>query len=1734
MKKRFVAALLSACLALTPCAGSYVPAQGAQQDAVQTDRKQSTLEVEVVSTQPFVYKGDVTVEIIDAAGKTDQKQPAVAKGGSAVARFETSPGDYTVRIRAEKFADYTQQIRTEAGWIHKIKVGSSKVRTGGALPGWLRLGDVDGDGDIDEQDAEMMLAAIRSGNNAAACDLNGDGKTDLADLSCLVQSKEDLQESAVEKLWAVNSSAVTADSGTRLADASGFAAMFQEEGSVKLQNADASEISKERPIAFTIALADANAAQTPMLGGMIVQAPEQTDGQNAVSQIADGTVTIAYQDADGTEKTRQLSLNTKDSASLAAFSLRENKPKVYTEADGSLVLDFGGQIAVKRVSVCITGTTKKERKLVDIAKVTFVNDMEDHIPAPALDIPSILSVTPGSKKLTLTWSAQKNITGYEAYISGPVKNQSQAESQIIAVSDTSCEISSINQKNLVNYKEYTLKVRSVNGDWKSPWSEAKTAKPLPQAIPAPPDNVKASGGYRSITVSWKDMDDSDGYMVYYKEKDAAEYEPAVKGFVQKKDGTGRLHGTGYTINGLKEHASYLVYVISWNAYGWSGRSLVSEAATRSEAAPVLPAYRLLNTSNGAGAVSAHIVDAVIGGSGASMVNSPLDTKKNSGLGLVDNDYASYWSKTDWEDGVQYPAATKGMTITLDQEYKMNYFTFAAADQKAGFDAVRVEYWNQTDAQTAKIVGARLLEKYDANDNPYYIVKLDRTIRADKVKMSIGRSYVRAEMKVGEIRFYQYDSLEDDIMALYVDDMHTTLRNDVTMDTIQKLQNRLQTPDTESGEKHPLYQELALEIQTAKEILTTGPAAAMEVHPQITAKKDSHLGFGGLNAWQPLGRSAYAGETLLVYVGHPVKRTGDAADLQLVFTQHHAESSALARTIHLQVGRNMITVPQISDKEAERGGQLYAAYTGNNDSDRYAVRISGGSEIPVLDIYGKTGDARTQAIRAYIKQLETHVASLETTHQNVHTGTKHANASYDAKNCILNATDILMEQMLYSLPASQVLSGTGNAKSTEEKVTQLDQSLQAMDKMMTLFYQHKGLSNAAGAEKGNNAPAGAHLNIRYMRMFAGAFMYAAGNHIGIEWGSATLAGAANSWNSFGWGIAHEIGHNINQGAYAVAEVTNNYFAQLMKKIADGTTRFSYDNVYKKVTSGTVGRASNVMTQLAMYWQLYLAYGNEKDDGRIYTDYEQQFANLFFARVDTYARNPKMAPQGGVTLNAGTDQNLMRLSCAAAEKNVLEFFRRWGMEPDAETIAYAEKFETETKAIYYVNDTIRDYRIDQKEKEKETTVLDKDVVTASVKAASDAVTVTIQTQADPAFIAGYEISRSMITNGKKESRVVGYVPIDTAASTVFTDRVRAINNRVLSYEVRAVDNFLNYSKAAEAGSVKIQTDGVLDTSDWTITETNMKSEDDSILSTDTDNPDSGYDENKPHSVRPATVNSIARIIDNDTSPEGTYKEAAGEAADMASVTIDMHRIQAVTALKYQGSGIDSLTVEVSQDGNDWQTVKEDDTELKNATGSEQKVVWFDAVKETAKDNWIGTYDARYIRLTLKKSAPAAIQEIEICGPSGDNLEFFTTEDAEPAVGRLETDYKYGTGTQDVIPAGSLIFTGTYKGNPAYNVILLYDADGTVIGAKDGNVHAGQVIFAPDPKGGNLGETSEGVFVYYVEPEDWNEEALGNLQGVRAELYRVDDALTMESERIVSDTQLITIPSSLPVITLTGSKQ
>ena len=201
-----------------------------------------------------------------------------------------------------------------------------------------------------------------------------------------------------------------------------------------------------------------------------------------------------------------------------------------------------------------------------------------------------------------------------------------------------------------------------------------------------------------------------------------------------------------------------------------------------------------------------------------------------------------------------------------------------------------------------------------------------------------------------------------------------------------------------------------------------------------------------------------------------------------------------------MGRNEITIPQIQSLDTEQGGALYIQYVGSNAADQYSVRVSGGTPIAVLDLHGVTDAQQRLALtRTYVEQLEQQVAALKQSHDELHQGSGIAavDFAYNEQDCILGATDIVLDQMMYSVSAQQLLAGLSG--SLDEKARQLCDSLDAMDQMMTVFYQHKGLTDAADAGEKNRLPA-QHLNIRYHRMFAGAFMYAAGNHIGIGWGS----------------------------------------------------------------------------------------------------------------------------------------------------------------------------------------------------------------------------------------------------------------------------------------------------------------------------------------------------------------------------------------------------------------------------------------------------------------------------------------------------------------------------------------------------------------------------------------------------------------------------------------------------------
>lgn len=1661
---------------------------GSQEHTGGQETMKGSVEVRIVAGVPVQKAQEFQVSL---AGAGSEKAVLAAADKNAEEAPEASvcfrdleAGTYELRVSGNGYAPYTQSIQVD-GLKSRIQLytGQARIGTATAHPGLLAKGDLNGDGVLDQKDADALVDAIESGQYREDCDLYGDGAVDLLDLNYLTSVMEDRTKATAEQFVPLEEADLSVVSG-KIRSGS-LEELKRGEGGIVLGPANDGVLSETNPAEMFFSYE--KYAVLPVMEEIILGAPG-----NQEQAVIGGTVVV---------ETEQGTLAGDISfESLTPVAALQNAALGITrDGDGTIHISLGGQVAVKKITITIKKASNA-KNLAEISHVEFVNQMASRIPEPEMNIPVGVKTEAGNKTFTVSWTRQVNVTAYEVAVTCGGKTENRR------TSGTSLEVLQFDGRELKNNTVYEVKVRSLNGEWKSGYSGSCTAVPKADKVPPAPDYVHVTGGYRCITVRWGKTKDTDSFNLYYREVGTSDY--------RKLTG---IAGLTCQVDGLKDDTEYEVYVTGTNELGEGPGSKVASDRTISGLVPVeLPEYRLINTSRGTGKLSSHIKSASAGG--AVMVDSPLDAGSKSALGVFDNQYSSYVSRDDWDFGGAYPGVGKGVSAELDAVYEIGMIALAQPMDSGNYTYVNVQYWDENgQRQTAQNVS---ISQRRSGSRTWYLVKLREPIRTSRIQLGVGQYSGKLKVTISEIRFYEYDSLENEILGLYADDLFITLKDGVDRETIDALEKRLNTPDPACGELHPEYDALKKELENARVLLNTeGLGGVTEVDPGITAAGDSRIRVGGLTARQPLGVSAAAGEKLIVYVGNPGRKTGANTSLQLVYTQQHAESNALSQSVALKIGRNEVTVPQLQSTKTEKGGALYIQYTGNDPNDRYAVRVSGGDPFPVLNLHRVSGEERAERIRSYVQELKAYTDGLSSLHESSHKGGGNSSVAYayQAESCILNATDIVTDHMMLSVPASQVLAGLG----TGDQEKALSDTLQAMDEMLILFYQHKGLTDSyaegtsSDVTEYNHLPC-RYLNIRYMTMFSGAFMYAAGDHVGIEWGSvpglmrgvpvvSDERGKYQKGNYFGWGIAHEIGHEINDGAYAHAEVTNNYFSVLAQAKDDNSTvRFQYEKVFDKVTSGSVGYASNVFTQLGLYWQLHLAYDRDYNY-KTYDTWQEITENLFFARVDSYARNPASAP--GSTkpvLGKDRDQNLMCLASAAAERDLTEFFTRWGMVPDSRTKAYMEQFPKEERAICYVDDEARVYEM---EHGTAGSFAGQKVIT-SVQAVPDrsgTVKLSITSSAGSASVQGYEITRVLTEWGEEHREIAGFTRTGT-----FEDHAGAYANHVVSYEVTAIDRCMNRSGVYRTGAVKIDGSGHLDKAGWTVS-TNMTSEEDRTLPSGEERP-----------CEAVTEPAVNRVIDNDNTSTCTGRASAED----PYIVLELNRMEEVCALNYtcgDGTAVTDYRIEVSTDGETYEEVKKGTFRM----GDGSVRVYFDD-----GNSRICTYDAAYVKLTAvgQKGNEISVTELDLYGPSGDNVELL-----KDGIGVLSEAYAYDAADKThTIPKGSIVFTGTYEGNPAYNVVVLYDEKGEIVGGTDGSgtLTAHQIILAPPLKDADalLGKVSEGIWIYWFEPgEGMAAEKLP--EQVRAELYRVDDAQTNDGQRLVSDTVLVSVPERLPDLRLSG---
>lgn len=981
--------------------------------------------------------------------------------------------------------------------------------------GTFSLGDVTGDGVVNAADRNALDEQLGKTGQLDVYDLNGDGVVDITDLSYVNKMMGVTGKPEVTDTSAIVSAEVDQDAVT--VTGGSVSDLFNDsETTVTLKPAEGKE---ELSIPITL--------DKPTEMSEISITSPSTDGA-----VQAGTALVVYEE-DGQEKTMTVSFDATAPDGTYAISRVAGQSMV--------TINLGQKVAVKKVTITVTkveGQTGDKPQFATVTQIEFLKDIvSDNTPADT-QVKNVTAVA-GDGEVSLSWQAVNNVTGYTVKY-GTAKG---SLTQSVAVSTNKATVSG-----LKNNQTYYFQVMATNGDWTGVPSEVISAVPQPASAPGAPSNLAVEKADTALRLSWGSTKDATYYQVYYR----------VQGEAEFQTWGGSITATSAVITGLTNGTTYEVAVKAGNSKGLGPYSAIATGTPNKEGfdLPALPTDGRIDNGE--------ITSIVMQDPGN--VNRNLCPNFDVTTHLTDNDPNTYWIAATYTQPSE-------ITYTFRTTHDMNYLLVVPY-----LDAI---YKNRIANYTVTLKGedGQELATYyrdgvNVTGSNYYILSFPETKGVKSLTLALGEKTGGPRVSMSEIAFYDSENLVSGIADLFTDGTFTQLKSTVQQEQITDLKNRLSALSSFYLNLTQLNDELNL----AQALLDKDGDALGLVKNDFqsrsgSASEDRAAGQTASDL-QPLGITARAGATVAIYAELP-----DDATVYVVPTQYYGESGVWKGTpVALKNGRNYITVQKIGSLSDTRGGMLYLTYAGSNPEDiKLQVRVlSNAWEMPVLELsnwYSMGQSARKDAIRAYVQELEAYVSGL--------TG-----ANY--KTDVRNATEISTPSVLLSLPADQVLAGlkgVGNDKSA--MVEAMYQNVLAWEEELFVANQVQGIIDSSTALSSYQYPMTTRQNIRYMRMFVGAFMYAAGNHIGVEYGSTSalvqgkptsVTGAGSANGLFGWGIAHEIGHNMDK--LGKAEITNNIYS-LALQAWDGSsmslnTRLTEDgrwaDIFNKVAQGRPGTAT----------------------------------------------------------------------------------------------------------------------------------------------------------------------------------------------------------------------------------------------------------------------------------------------------------------------------------------------------------------------------------------------------------------------------------------------------------------------------------------------------------------------------------------------------------------------------------
>ena len=681
---------------------------------------------------------------------------------------------------------------------------------------------------------------------------------------------------------------------------------------------------------------------------------------------------------------------------------------------------------------------------------------------------------------------------------------------------------------------------------------------------------------------------------------------------------------------------------------------------------------------------------------------------------IDGDLDTYWetntsNKEDWKNEV---------TVEFINPVTIDRIAYGArkSDRKGFLEQFEIYASATTKGDNFKLVSTAKADKttglVEAKFEPTKFQRLKiRVIKGDQSWATLN-----------ELIFLKQDSIADKVYNMFTNDLMNELVDEYdTIEEIETLEKEVNT--------HPLKEELMEYIERAKDVVQN-PEQSKEHVYELESRGDSikesqKRQMWNFQDWQPTGLAVKSEQKITVYVdaepGEPLP--------YLVFKQMDVQNNGTIN-INLKNGKNVITVPTISGTTIREGvpysGVLYTVnpYTEEQQSRMPKIKIEGAFEYPAF-VLGEDSD------EAIMKELEEYTEKLK------------------KDPTLPDVFEVFSKKNLVNTRATYALDWY--------KKNNLLPSYTAnkVDDILAESMKYWGFDESSEVNSD--------FNYRYVSMLkyldGGGFMNA-GN--GITGYNQNEQGAVLGYNT-GWGLMHELGHNMDTTKMSVVEVTNNMLPLHFEVLEGKASRFTQQNQYQNNIFPKVTRedySKNLwypesdytnLQHIAPLWQLQL------------------YDETFWPRLQQEFRaNPSLG---------GGNWDNKHQAWAIAASNVMqmdltEHFARHGFRVTEETAQHMKQYPKPTEKLWYMNDN-------KYLKDGETFNENLDLK-LHTKVNKENVTLTMEIDRENnKSLLGYEIYR--------DGKLIGFTNTET-----YVDKEAKIGTNH-TYEVVAFSNDLNSAKA-----------------------------------------------------------------------------------------------------------------------------------------------------------------------------------------------------------------------------------------------------------------------------------------------------------------------------------------------------